>query len=104
MLNSQVRLSTICLVTIGMFDLIATILLTGAGFGEGNPLFSRLLLFGPWAFVLGKAAFLAGPILIIEFARKHHPESAEQATWIAFGAYAILLSVQFLRLGSGLTA
>jgi hypothetical protein len=93
-----------CLVAIGLFDLIATILLFGSGFGEGNPLFSRLLNFGPWAFVLGKAVFLAGPILIIEYARKSHPLSAEQATWIAFGAYALLFSIQLLRLGSGLSA
>jgi len=104
MLKSQVRLSTACLVAIGLFDLVATIFLLGAGLGEGNPIFSRLLQFGPWAFVLGKATFLAGPILIIEYARKHHPDSAEQATWIAFGAYALLLSIQLLRLGGGLLA
>lgn len=104
MLKSQVRLSTACLVAIGLFDLIATIMLFGAGFGEGNPIFARLLHLGPWAFVMAKAAFLAGPILIIEYARQHHPESAEQATWIAFVAYAALFSVQLLRINFGLSA
>lgn len=99
MLHSPVRLSTVCLVTIGLVDLVATILLLGAGMGEGNPIFARLLQYGPWAFVLGKAAFLAGPILVIEYARTHHPESAEQATWIAFCAYAALFSIQLLRVG-----
>lgn len=98
MLNQPVRLSTLCLVTLGLFDLVTTVLLLGRGMGEGNPIFSRLLQYGPWAFVLGKALFLAGPILIIEYARKSHPTTAEQATWIAFVAYAALYVVQLLRI------
>ena len=98
MLQSHVRLSTACLVTIGLFDLLTTILLLGRGLGEGNPIFNSLLAIGPWAFVLGKVVFLAGPILIIEFARKSHPTTAEQATWIAFAAYAILYVTQLMRI------
>jgi hypothetical protein len=98
MLQSHVRLSTACLVTIGLFDLVTTILLLGRGMGEGNPIFNRLLQHGPWAFVMGKVLFLAGPILIIEYARKSHPKTAEQATWIAFGAYAFLYVAQLLRI------
>jgi hypothetical protein len=98
MLKSHVRLSTACLVTLGLFDLVTTIMLMGRGFGEGNPIFSRLLQYGPWAFVLGKVLFLAGPVLIIEFARKSHPKTAEQATWLAFCAYAFLYVMQLFRI------
>ena len=98
MLHSPVRLSTACLVAIGLFDLITTILLLGRGMGEGNPIFSWLLQLGPWTFVLGKVLLLAGPILIIEYARQKHPETAEQATWIAFVAYAILYGAQLMRI------
>jgi hypothetical protein len=100
MFKTEVRLSTACLVTIGLFDLLTTVMLFGRGMGEGNPLFAWLLQFGPWAFVLGKVLFLAGPILIIEFARQRHPQSAEQATWLAFGAYSCLYIVQLLRIAS----
>ena len=98
MLRSPLRLSTACLATIGLFDLVTTIMLFGRGFGEGNPLFSRLAAMGPWPFVLGKAAFLIGPILILEFVRKSHPKTAEQGTWIAFGAYAFLYVLQLMRI------
>ncbi len=100
MLQSEVKTSTMCLAGIGLADLVITVLLLRMGMAEGNPLFGRLLIFGPWAFVLGKVLFLAGPILILEYARRTHPESAEQATWIAFVAYAFLLCLQFIRIGS----
>lgn len=100
MLKSPVKPSTLCLVGIGLFDLVVTIALMGQGLGEGNPLFRWLLQFGPWAFVIGKALLLAIPVLVLEFARKSHPESAEQGTWIAVVAYAAFLGVQLLRIGA----
>ncbi len=90
MLSNKVHLSTLCLVTIGLFDLVTTMMLLNQGFGESNPLFGPLLRFGGLAFVLAKVFFLAGPILILEFARTKHPRSAEQGTWIAFVAYTAL--------------
>lgn len=98
MLNQPIKLSTACLVALGLFDLVTTIMLFGQGMGEGNPLFAWLLQFGPWAFVMGKVLFLAGPILMIEYARQKHPTTAEQATWIAFLAYAALYGVQLMRI------
>ncbi len=98
MLQSNVRLSTACLVTIGLFDLVTTIMLFGRGMGEGNPIFSWLLQFGPWAFVMGKIVFLVGPILILEYVHQKHPLTAEQGTWIAFGAYALLYGIQLLKI------
>lgn len=86
-LDSRVQTSTLCLVTIGLFDLVTTIILLGQGFAEGNRLFAWLLQFGPWVFVFGKVVFLAGPILILEYARTKKPKVAEVGTWIAVVAY-----------------
>ncbi|MBN9500867.1 MAG: hypothetical protein J0H02_03700 [Armatimonadetes bacterium] len=98
MLNSKVHLSTLCLVTLGLFDLVTTVMLFGRGFGEGNPLFAWLAGQGPWHFVFGKAIFLVLPVLALEYVRKRHPHSAEQGTWIAFIAYATLYVLQLLRI------
>lgn len=93
------HLSTLCLVTVGVTDLIFTIALLGQGFGEGNPLFRWLLReFGPAGFIGGKALLLSGPVLLLEWVRTKKPVSAEQGTWIAFIAYFGLLVLQFVRL------
>lgn len=52
--------------------------------------------------MLGKALLLIVPILLLEYARKRHPKSAEQGTWIAFLAYLTLYLVQALRLRGSL--
>lgn len=90
MLNQPIRTSTAVLVTIGLFDLVSTMLWLNQGFGEGNPLFAWLASRGTWAFVSGKVLFLVGPVLLLEYARKSHPASAEQGTWIAAGFYLLL--------------
>lgn len=90
MLKGKVHLSTITLVTIGLFDLVSSMIWLHMGYAEGNPLFAWLGGHGALAFAVGKIVLLAGPVLILEFARKHHPRSAEQGTWIAAGAYAFL--------------
>ncbi len=103
-LAAPIRLSTLSLVTLGMADLVMTILLMGQGFQEGNPIFRGLLhAFGPPGFVAGKVFFIAGPILILEYVRTKRPTSAEQGTWIAFGAYFLMLVLQLWRL-NGLAA
>lgn len=99
MLKGRVQLSTLCLVTLGLADLIFTMLLMGRGFQEGNPIFRGLLnAFGPAGFVAGKVGLLAGPVLVLEYVRTKNPKSADQGTWIAFAAYFFLLAMQFSRL------
>lgn len=97
MLSNKVHLSTLCLVTIGLFDLVTTMMLLNRGFGESNPLFAPLLRFGGPVFILAKLIFLIGPILLLEFVRSKHPKSAEQGTWIAFLAYAALYITHLAR-------
>lgn len=98
MLGNRVHLSTLCLVTIGLFDLVTTLMLLQRGFGESNPLFGPLLRYGGPVFIGAKILFLVGPILLLEFVRTRNPRSAEQGTWIAFLAYAALYIAHLARL------
>ncbi len=99
MIQKHVHLSTICLVTLGLTDLIFTLVLMRQGLQEGNPIFRNLLHeFGPTGFIAGKIVLLVGPVLLLEYVRTKNPKSAEQGTWIAFAAYFFLLAYQFLRL------
>ena len=81
-----------CLLIVGTADLIVSLMWLNAGYGEGNPLFAWLAGHGSLAFALGKMAFLAGPIAIIEYARKTKPRFAEQGTWLAVLLYLMFLS------------
>jgi hypothetical protein len=88
--GAKLYLSTAVLLTIGTIDLLATLAWLALGMKEGNPIFKATWEAGPLAFVALKLAFLFGPILILEYARKQAPKSAEQGTWLAVAAYAAL--------------
>ena len=93
--REHVRLSTLCLLLVGTGDLIVSLMwlnATGPA-GEGNPLFQMLAHHGSLPFALGKILFLAGPIGILEFARKYKPRSAEIGTWVATVLYLLFLGV-----------
>ena len=87
-LTRRVQLSTLVLVTIGMFDLVTTLMLMHTGVHEVNPLFANLASYGSLAFACGKLFLLAGPVLLLEYVRTKNPLSAEQGTWLAAGLYA----------------
>ena len=98
-LRAQVRLSTLVLVTIGMFDLVSTLMWMNQGFGEGNPLFSTIAQSGgSVAFAIAKLLFLAGPIALLEVVRRTRPDSAEQGTWLAAGLYGFLYVTHIAQL------
>lgn len=90
LLHGRVHLSTACLVTLAMVDLVSTLVWLNAGHAEGNPLFAFLASLGTFYFVLGKLILLIAPVCILEFARKHRPITAEVGTWVAFALYAFL--------------
>jgi hypothetical protein len=90
-MDEKVRLSTLCLLIVGVSDLILSLIWLNAGYGEGNPLFAWLARYGSIPFAMGKIIFLAGPIGIIEFARKTHPRTAELGTWTAVALYMLFL-------------
>ena len=96
----KLRLSTLVLIAIGLFDLATTLMLLHLGMKEGNPFFSRFAMAGPVPLIATKVAFLAGPIALLEIARKHAPKSAEQGTWIAAACYLALYGshlISYLR-------
>jgi hypothetical protein len=101
MLRSQVRLSTLCLVTIGIFDLVTSLYFLNQGLEEGNPIFAVAARSGSLPFAALKVAFLAFPICLLEFVRRRHPKSAEQGTWIAFAAYVTLYLAHLLSPKAG---
>lgn len=100
-MNERVRTSTLCLLLVGMADLITSLMWLHSGQGEGNPLFAWLASHGSLAFALGKIAFLAGPIAILEYARKFKPMTAEVGTWLATLLYLLLLSTHIRAMFGG---
>lgn len=99
--GNRLYLSTVVLLSVGLLDLVATLAWLGLGHQEGNPLFRTLWEAGPSVFILGKTAFLIGPVVALEFARTKSPLSAEQGTWIAACAYLALWGTQLLRIATG---
>lgn len=97
-MNGRVHLSTACLLVLGAVDLVVSLMWLSVGHGEGNPLFRALARHGSMAFALGKLALLLGPVLLLEYARRSHPKSAEQGTWIAFCAYFLLFALHLRRM------
>ena len=98
--KSRVHLSTLVLVTVALFDLVTTLMWLNAGQGEGNPFFASLAYHGSVPFVIGKLAFLALPVLAIEWARTKRPLTAEIGTWVAAIAYAYMWGSHVLALRS----
>lgn len=76
-----------------MTDLIMSLMWLNAGNAEGNPLFAWFASYGAIPFACGKLIFLFGPIGMLEYARKKHPVSAEQGTWVAVLAYVAFLAL-----------
>jgi hypothetical protein len=90
---------TTALALIGCVDLIITVALIAPGRArEANPVMARLLeMFGPWGFVIGKALFLAIPLLIAEYARKRHPEFVRRALRVGILLYVGIYLLLFVR-------
>ena len=97
-MNGRVHLSTVVLATIGAIDLVSTLMLMNVGAREANPIFGPLAAYGSLPFALAKLVFLIGPILLLEFVRTKHPQTAEQGTWVAAGAYFLLYATHLIRL------
>lgn len=84
----RVRLSTLALVTVAMFDLVTTLMWLHAGQAEGNPFFASLASHGALPFALAKLALFIPPLLVLEWARTKRPLTAEIGTWLAAVGYA----------------
>ncbi len=91
MFRRPIPFPAVALLVVAMTDLVLTVLLLGAGYEEGNPLFRALLHRGPAWFIGGKAAMVAGPILILEAVRPKAPKSVLRAYWLCLAIYVGLL-------------
>ncbi len=90
---------TTALAVIGCLDLLSTVYLVATNQAhEANPLFGSILLHtGPRGFVAAKAAFIAGPLMIAEIARKDRPEFVRWALRVCIALYLGMYGLAFLR-------
>ena len=87
------------ILTVGMIDLVTTLILIGThGAREANPIFQRYLEHGVADFVLAKLALLLGPLFILEFARRQRPRFTSLASRFAIAAYLVIYVVGIARL------
>lgn len=96
--TQRVRISTLALLTLGTFDLVTTLMWLKMGGLEGNPVFNYFAERGSLALVGAKLAFLFGPVLMLEYARKYRPVTAEIGTWAAFLGYLYLYATHLLAM------
>ena len=90
---------TTILALLGCFDLLSTIYFLATGQArEANPFMQQVLMeTGPKGFVLVKALFLGGPLVIAEIARRERPEFVRKALRLGIVAYALLLIVAYTK-------
>ena len=98
MFRRPIPFPAVALLIVAMTDLLLTVLLLGAGFDEGNPLFRSLLHRGPLWFVGGKALLVAVPILILETLRPKAPKTVLRAYWLCLVLYVGLLGAHLASL------
>jgi hypothetical protein len=84
---------------IGLADLVATIeFIERHGAHEANPIFRLLWDLGPAAFIGAKLLCLAGPIAILEWARRHNPRFVLGASRVVIVAYVACYGLGVARL------
>jgi hypothetical protein len=87
------------ILVIGLADLVTTIVFIRAhGAQEANPLFRRYWEMSPAAFVVAKLMLLAGPLAILEWARRRNPRFVMFALRTAIAGYVVMYGVGYYRL------
>src|SRR6476469_2202225 len=88
---------------IGVADLVTTLVWVHYhGAREANPLFAHYLAMGFVWFALMKVVLLAGPILLLEWARGHKPMFTRRASQFAIAAYLCMYGVGVAKLNPNL--
>jgi hypothetical protein len=94
-----IAIESVLIAAIGILDLATTLIwVQHHGAQEGNPIFRYYLALGPHWFALGKVILLAGPIVVLEWARRRQPRFTLWASRLAIVAYLGLYSVGVLHL------
>src|SRR5579884_1476415 len=99
----QIKLSpeSWILIAIGTADLVTTILWIRQGAAqEANPLFRYYWNHGLLAFIIAKYVCLLGPIMVMEWARRHRPRFVKLALRAVVLAYVGFYGLGVVRLNS----
>lgn len=84
---------------IGVADLVTTIIfIRHHGAQEANPVFRHYWDMGLFAFVAAKCTCLAGPLFILEWARRRRPRFVSWALRAAIMGYVGMYGIGFVRL------
>lgn len=94
----KIARESIWIAIIGLADLTTTMLwIHFHGAEEANPVFAHYLKMGIVWFALAKLLLLAGPIVLLEWARRRKPTFTRYASRFAIGAYCGLYAVGFMH-------
>ncbi|MGC8667252.1 MAG: DUF5658 family protein [Chthonomonadales bacterium] len=90
---------SVVIAAIGILDLATTLIwVQHHGAQEGNPIFRYYLALGPHWFAVGKIILLAGPIFVLEWARRRQPRFTLWASRLAIAGYLGLYGLGVLHL------
>src|SRR6266699_2705460 len=85
----RVAVESVIILAIGVIDLVTTLVwVRQAGAREANPIFRSYLDLGTPYFIAAKMLLLAGPIILLEWARRRRPAFTRLASRFAIAAYA----------------
>lgn len=97
----RLQRQTLTLGVIGVVDLATTLyFINQQGAAEANPLMAGFLSQGLTAFMAAKVGFLAGPLAMLEWARRFNPVFVTRALNVGVAAYIGLYSVGVARLNA----
>jgi hypothetical protein len=92
---------TLALGAIGIIDLVTTLVfINHNGAAEANPLMATFLTHGIAVFLTAKLCFLAGPLLVLEWARKSRPVFVARALNVGMIAYVCLYMAGVTRVNA----
>ena len=95
----KIARESLWIAAIGIADLITTLIWVHYhGAQEGNPVFAHYLRMGIVWFALMKILLLAGPIYLLEWARRRRPRFTLNASRVGIGAYCGMYALGFLHL------
>ena len=101
MRTRRIAWETWIIAAIALADLVTTIIfIQHQGAQEANPVFRRYWDMGLGAFVLAKTICVAGPLFILEWARRREPRLVTWALRVAIVGYLGLYGMGLLKLNA----
>ncbi len=101
----RIARETWLLAAICIADLTTTIwFVTKHGAAEGNPLMNFYLAQGILAFIFAKFALFVGPLVILEWARRHHPRFVTHMLRLGIALYLGFYGSVVWKINAGVMA